>query len=280
MKTTQTAIPRCFCPRARRRRSARAFRPARADRELHQGQPLCYRDDSLVEIIAMSDDSEKLAPEQANSAEMSLLNEKATFLKPEKPRKKRRRKRLPNFLRSLEIVQLIEAARVIVLRVKSTAKRAAAERDLAMVQTGLYLGLRVSEMCNLHVEEIDLEGRTCFVVLGKGGKDRNVPIGVKAHGILVPWLAGRTTGFVFPGRGGRRLAVRTAQRRVTALGVAAGLQRRLKCHTLRHTFATGLLEAGANLSEVQELLGHESLATTERYIHVLPERLRAAVDRL
>lgn len=192
----------------------------------------------------------------------------------------RRRRRLPNFLRSAEIDTLTAAAAAALDAATTPARKAAARRDLVVVQTGLQLGLRVSELTKLRVEDLDLDQRTAMVVQGKGGKDRMLPVGEKLFAVLTAWLGERRTGYVFPGRGDARLSTRTLQLRVTALGKRAGLAKRLKCHTLRHSFATRLLEKQAGIHEVSELLGHSSIATTQTYIHVVPERLRGAVDRL
>jgi site-specific recombinase XerD len=223
-------------------------------------------------------DSEPTAVPSADE-EMARKREKALNPEDKKPRKRRKRK-LPNFLRSNESEQLLAAAQRAIDEARSAAKRQAARRDLAMVSMGLFLGLRVSELCKLRIEDIDLAARTCLVVEGKGRKDRMVPIGTRVLPVLQEWLGDRRSGPVFPGRGQRPVGVRTAQARITSLGARAGLIRRLKSHTLRHSFATALLQAGANLVDVQELLGHESLATTERYLHVLTDRLKGVVDRL
>jgi site-specific recombinase XerD len=191
-----------------------------------------------------------------------------------------RRRRLPNFLRAAEIDRLIQAAEACHAEARSPAKKAAARRDLVQVQAGLFLGLRVSELCKLRVEDLDLDQRTAMVVQGKGGKDRSLPISERLFAVLMDWLGERRAGFVFEGKGGRKLSTRTVQLRMLALGQKAGLTKRLKPHTLRHSFATRLLEKQAAIHEVSELMGHSNISTTQVYLHTVPERLRGAVDRL
>lgn len=191
-----------------------------------------------------------------------------------------RRRKLPNFLRLVEIEALLSAARVAVEQAKTPGKRRATRRDLAMVQTGLLLGLRVSELCKLRIEEVDFDGGFVQVIAGKGDKDRTLPLPARLAPILREWAGDRKTGWLFTSAGDRKLAPRTFQTRLAALGRAAALTKRAKPHGLRHTFATRLLESGAAIHEVSELLGHASIATTQVYLHVLPERLRGAMDRL
>jgi site-specific recombinase XerD len=121
-----------------------------------------------------------------------------------------------------------------------------------------------------------------MVQLGKGSKDRNLPLAQKLVDPLFAWLAGRTSGWVFPSprRANQHLSARKAQLLVKEIAQRAGLAKRVTPHILRHSFATRLLWSGADLREVQELLGHSSVAVTMIYTAVVPERLRAAVDRL
>ena len=156
-------------------------------------------------------------------------------------------------------------------------------RDLAILELLYATGIRVGELCGLDVDEIDHERRVVRV-LGKGRKERSVPYGVPARDALQDWLqAGRPalarTGSgpaLFLGaRGGRidQRAVRTlVHQRLRDVPGAPDLGP----HGLRHTAATHLLEGGADLRSVQELLGHSSLATTQIYTHVTTERLRKA----
>lgn len=190
-----------------------------------------------------------------------------------------RRRRLPNVLHASERAQLLAAATAEIERATSPAKRRAAVRDHLLVQIGLTMGLRVSELVGLDIEHLDFEGRNCLVSQGKGDKDRYVPIPPAVVTALRSWISDRTAGPVFTQPNGRRLAVRTVQLRVKRLAKRAGITRNVKCHTLRHTFATRMVDTGADVRLVQELMGHASLSTTEVYLHVSTERMRAAVDR-
>jgi integrase/recombinase XerC len=153
-------------------------------------------------------------------------------------------------------------------------------RDRAILELFYATGIRVAELAGLDVEDLDLrEG--AVRVLGKGRKERIVPVGRKAVEALRAYLARegeRASGPVFlNGRGGR-LTVRSVHRIVRARARAAGLHRRVSPHTLRHTFATHLLDAGADLRLIQELLGHARLGTTQKYTHVSTDRLMKVYD--
>jgi integrase/recombinase XerC len=191
----------------------------------------------------------------------------------------KRRRKLPTFLRPAESDALLSAAHCALNGAKTQAKRHGARRDVAMVATGLYAGLRVAELCALEVEHIDLAGGFLQVHEGKGKKDRTLPIGGKLLMVLRDWIGDRTRGMLFAGPKGKWLSERTFHERLATLGKAAGL-RRCNPHALRHTFACRLLESGASIVEVSELLGHSSVAVTSLYLHALPERLRGAMDRL
>lgn len=152
-------------------------------------------------------------------------------------------------------------------------------RDRAVLELLYATGVRVAELAGLDVEDVDLrEG--AVQVLGKGGKERIVPLGRKAVEALRAYLAGRetTTGPLFRNARGGRLTVRSIHRIVRARARAAGLHRRVTPHTLRHTFATHLLDAGADLRLIQELLGHARLGTTQKYTHVSTDRLMKVYD--
>jgi integrase/recombinase XerC len=166
-----------------------------------------------------------------------------------------------------------------------SAPRAAALalRDAAIMEMLYASGIRVSELCGLDVGDMDAERRTVRV-LGKGRKERVVPIGIPAvravhrwHDDGRPLLACERTGpALFLGARGGRIDQRIARRVVHARIAAAGGVPDTGPHGLRHTAATHLLEGGADLRSVQEILGHASLASTQIYTHVSIERLRAA----
>lgn len=164
-------------------------------------------------------------------------------------------------------------------------QRACALRDAAILEVLYASGVRVSEVCGLNLGDID-HARGLLRVFGKGGKERTAPIGAPAVRALDAWLAARPLivgpsagAAVFVGdRGGRidpRVVRRTVHRALAAVPDAPDLGP----HGLRHAMATHLLEGGADLRAVQEMLGHSSLATTQLYTHVTTERLRRAYQQ-
>jgi integrase/recombinase XerC len=154
---------------------------------------------------------------------------------------------------------------------------ATAPRDRAVLEVLYATGVRVAELAGLDVDDVDLRDGAVRV-LGKGSKERIVPMGRKAVEALRAYLGARTAGPLFQNDRGGRLTVRTLHRIVRARARAAGLHRKVSPHTLRHTFATHLLDAGADLRLIQELLGHARLGTTQRYTHVSAERLMKVYD--
>jgi len=147
-------------------------------------------------------------------------------------------------------------------------------RDVAVLELLYATGLRVSELASLDLEALDRETRTVRV-LGKGSKERVVPYGAPAARALDAYLGRRATarGPVFVNRRGGRLSARSIHTIVRRAARAAGVTRRVSPHTLRHTFATHLLDRGADLRMIQELLGHSRLSTTQRYTHVSTAQL-------
>jgi integrase/recombinase XerD len=174
-----------------------------------------------------------------------------------------------------------------------TRKGATAIRDRALLELLYAAGLRVGEALRLDREDLSLEGS--FVrVIGKGDRERMVPIGIPAVEALRTYLddvrpgwlrrASRTEelprgGPLFLTPGGRRLGRMGAWRVIQRAAAAAGLAQHVTPHTLRHSFATHLLEGGADLRVVQELLGHASISTTQLYTHVTGERIRQVYAR-
>jgi integrase/recombinase XerC len=156
-------------------------------------------------------------------------------------------------------------------------------RDTAIMELLYATGIRVSELCGLDIDDVD-ESRRTIRVLGKGSKERIVPFGVPAEQAIRRWRgAGRpivarnpSGPALFLGARGGRLDPRTARRVVHARIAAAGFVPDVGPHGLRHTAATHLLEGGADLRSVQEMLGHASLATTQIYTHVSIDRLISA----
>jgi len=172
----------------------------------------------------------------------------------------------------------------------SMAQRAGEEptpinlRDLAMIEVLYASGIRVSELCGLNSSSIDT-ARNTLQVIGKGDKERVVPLGIPAMRALQNYIAqGRQSlmneksdNAVFLGSRGKRIDQRTV--REVVYGAMAAVGSTMGPHGLRHTAATHLLEGGADLRTVQEILGHSSLATTQIYTHVSPERLQTAYQQ-
>jgi integrase/recombinase XerC len=171
----------------------------------------------------------------------------------------------------------------------SLATRAAEEqtpislRDVAMVEVLYASGARVAELCGLDLSDIDYNRQT-IRVLGKGNKERTIPLGNPAVKALRVWLengreqlkTAESESAVFLGARGKRIDQRTVRTVVyNALQAIEGIDR-MGPHALRHSAATHLLEGGADLRTVQEILGHASLATTQIYTHVSTERLQKA----
>jgi integrase/recombinase XerD len=154
-------------------------------------------------------------------------------------------------------------------------------RDRAILELLSACGLRVSELAGLDLDRVDLPGLQVRVI-GKGNKERRVPMGEPARerlhrylsGPRADWTAGRPTPAVFVSRRGRRIGREAVWRLVRRWAEAAGIGGNVTPHTFRHSFATHLLEGGADLRVVQALLGHASISTTQLYTHLTGERLR------
>ncbi|HEY8921486.1 MAG TPA: site-specific tyrosine recombinase XerD [Candidatus Limnocylindria bacterium] len=159
-------------------------------------------------------------------------------------------------------------------------------RDRAILELLYACGLRVSELTGLDTDRLDLPGLQVRVI-GKGNRERRVPMGDEAReriqqylaGPRAAWTAGRPTPAVFLSQRGARLARESVWRLVRRWAAVAGVQTRVTPHTFRHSFATHLLEGGADLRVVQTLLGHASISTTQLYTHLTGERLREVYAR-
>ncbi|HVO68336.1 MAG TPA: tyrosine recombinase XerC [Syntrophales bacterium] len=162
-------------------------------------------------------------------------------------------------------------------------------RDMAIIELFYSSGIRLSELVGLNMGDIDYE-QGLMKVRGKGKKERIVPIGNKAIAAVRAYLEKRCevsrtnvindyNGPIFVNRDGTRLSTRSVARILDKLVLASGLGRKISPHTLRHTFATHMLEAGADLRAIQELLGHESLSTTQKYTSVSVGRLMEIYDK-
>jgi integrase/recombinase XerC len=197
-------------------------------------------------------------------------------------------KRLPKFLTPLQMADLL-AAPLKLLPPDAAAADAAentllCRRDVAILETIYSCGLRISELCGLAAGDIDWN--ECLVrVRGKGKKERLIPIGqpaleaIRNYWSLLPQPpAGASAVFQGNARKGTPASPRQLQLRLKRYLAIAGLDQRLTPHKLRHSYATHLLDAGADLRSVQELLGHAHLVTTQVYTHLTTERLKRAYD--
>ncbi|WP_424923955.1 tyrosine recombinase XerC [Actinophytocola oryzae] len=193
----------------------------------------------------------------------------------------RRHRKLPSVLRQDQAVEVLDASGKGAAELDPVALR-----DHALLELLYATGIRVSELCGLDIDDVDLDRRV-VVVLGKGGKERTVPFGEPAARAVIDWIRRGRPALARPSsppslllgaRGGRfqpasvRRIVHEAVNAVPGVPVMGP-------HGLRHSAATHLLEGGADLRSVQELLGHATLATTQLYTHVTVERLKAIHDR-
>ena len=154
-------------------------------------------------------------------------------------------------------------------------------RDRAVLETLYSAGIRASELVGIDLADIDRRGRL-IRIRGKGRKERIVPVGQTALESIDAWCASRKTPqepAVFTNPSGKRLTARTVQRIVETYRKELGLSQKASPHTLRHSYATHLLESGADLRSIQELLGHASLSTTQRYTHLNLDSLMEAYDK-
>jgi site-specific recombinase XerD len=191
--------------------------------------------------------------------------------------------RLPRVPHAAEATALLDRA-ADAEELEDPVARALALRDVAVLEVLYGTGLRVSECCGLTPRDCDLDGGS-LTVLGKGAKVRRLPLGGPAAAALRIWLRdgrGVVAGpdsppdAVFLNQRGKRLSPRDARRILERHPLPDG--RTLHPHVLRHAYATHLLEGGADLRAVQELLGHSDLATTQIYTHLTRERLRAVYE--
>ena len=183
--------------------------------------------------------------------------------------------RLPDVLTLSEIDRIIAAIDLT---------KAEGQRDRAIIETLYSCGLRVSELCHLQMSDLFLD-EGFIRVEGKGSKQRLVPISERAVKEINLWLIDRKRwryrpgfeDYVFLARWGNAISRIMVFRIIKNLAEATGLQKNISPHTFRHSFATHLLEGGANLRVIQEMLGHEEIGTTEIYMHVNSHRLREEI---
>ncbi|HEY4233216.1 MAG TPA: tyrosine recombinase XerC [Lacipirellulaceae bacterium] len=198
---------------------------------------------------------------------------------PAKPlRNPRKSQKLPHFLTTDEVGKLLTAP---------PGDEPQEVRDRAILETLYSAGLRVSELVGLNDGDLDFSAGIVRI-RGKGKRERLSPIGSHAARALKSWLAKRTLSPrepkgreapVFVNRFGTRLTTRSVARMLEKYLRETGLDQRTSPHTLRHSFATHLLDRGADIRSVQELLGHKSLVTTQIYTHVSTSNLKAAYEK-
>jgi tyrosine recombinase XerC len=180
-------------------------------------------------------------------------------------------KHLPQFLTEDEVKKLIEAA---------VPKDERGLRDRAIMETFYSTGIRISELTGLNLEAIDFISGV-VKVMGKGKKERIVPIGECALSAIRGYVEKRKkqSTAVFLNKSGKRMTDRGVRNVIVKYIRLASLKHGVSPHTLRHSFATHLLDRGADLRSVQELLGHANLATTQIYTHLTTERLKKVYDK-
>jgi integrase/recombinase XerC len=186
--------------------------------------------------------------------------------------------KLPSFLEEDEVTRILEA---------TTGDTFIDRRDRALLETLYGGGLRVSEATGLALADLQFD-QGFAVVRGKGGKERLAPLGSHAAQAIEAYLPERAALLerlmsgaeaLFLNKNGTRLDVRSVRRILNRRAALGGLRKAVTPHTLRHSFATHLLNRGADLRAVQELLGHENLTTTQIYTHVTTHRLKEVYDR-
>jgi integrase/recombinase XerD len=186
------------------------------------------------------------------------------------------RRSLPVYLRMEDVDRLLE---------QPNASTPQGLRDRVILEVLYSTGLRVSELVNLKVSDLEMR-MGCLRCIGKGDKERLVPVGRKALAVVQAYLGksrplllgrrgdGRAVPWLIVNRFGNRLSRVAVWRLLAAYGRRAGIRARLSPHKLRHSFATHLLERGADLRSVQLMLGHADISTTQIYTHVMEERLK------
>ncbi len=188
---------------------------------------------------------------------------------PKKPQK------LPNCLSVEEVEDLLNAPDI---------EKPDGLRDRAMLETMYASGLRVSELLALEKRNVHLK-KALVVVFGKGSKERKVPLGDFAIDYIQKYIdevrchnAGRDSKYLFLNRYGKPLSRQYFFKQIKKYALQAGIEKSISPHTLRHCFATHLLENGAQLRAVQEMLGHVNIATTQIYTHISTKRILSAYD--
>ena len=183
-------------------------------------------------------------------------------------------KRLPTFLTVDEVVKLVETP---------GSENVYESRDRAILELLYSCGLRVSELVGINLNNLDLISMS-VKVLGKGNKERMVPLGSKACAAIKTYISQRLDlkpedDYLFVNSRGGRLSTRSIDRIIKKYAAISGIPKNISPHVLRHTFATHLLGGGADLRAIQEMLGHKSLSTTQRYTHISIEKIMEIYDK-
>ena len=187
----------------------------------------------------------------------------------------KKEKRLPVFLSVDEVFSLVD--------VKEPEKKILSVRDRAILELLYSSGLRISELAEAKTGDLDLE-EALIRVRGKGNKERIVPVGSKALSALREYLGIReefkpASGHLFLNSRGKNITTRSLARIIKKYGLVRGISKNVSPHVLRHSFATHLLAGGADLRAIQEMLGHSSLSTTQKYTHLSIERIMEVYDK-
>jgi integrase/recombinase XerC len=189
----------------------------------------------------------------------------------------RREKRLPSVLTVDDAQRLMDAPRGA-----GENKHDTVLRDRAVLETLYSTGIRASELVGINQDDIDRHDRL-IRIRGKGRKERIVPVGTRSLEAIAAYLKQNSRHgdlpAIFTGPSGKRLTARTVQRILENYRKKLGLLQKASPHTLRHSFATHMLESGADLRSIQELLGHASLSTTQRYTHLNLDSLMDTYDK-
>lgn len=184
-----------------------------------------------------------------------------------------KRKKLPKALSALEVSDLLD----------QDSKGKSPLRDKAIIELMYASGLRAAELVSINLTSLDFSEKLVQVI-GKGNKERIVFFGESAREALAEYISSErvsttTEKALFTNRQGQRLSTRSLQKIIKKWAVSSGLPSTVSPHTLRHSFATHMLDGGADLKSVQQLLGHSSLATTQIYTHLSVERLKDTVKK-